>query len=198
MKRAFAAASVSVVLLTAPVWANQGQQERPFVAGGQIRLDLSAGDYTIKAGRADRILVEWRTSSDDSQVRVSIAADAAAKTATILTDGPHNNVKVVIEVPSVSDLRLNLSAGDIRVIGITGNKDLGSWAGDIDIDVPHPEEYGHVDVRVIAGDITAQSFGAARSGLFRSFSWDGPGRYTLRVRLTAGDLRLFPVEPQAR
>lgn len=198
MARALIVVSAWMLLLSAPARASQGRDEKPFVAGGQIRLDLSAGDYTIKAGRPDRVVVEWRTPSDDSQVRVSITADAAGKTATILTDGPHNNVKVAIEVPSVSDLTLSLSAGDIRVLGIAGNKDLGSWAGDIDIDVPHPEDYRHVDARVIAGDITARSFGTALSGLFRSFSWNGPGRYTLRVRLTAGDLRLYPAETSER
>jgi hypothetical protein len=184
--------------LSATAGANDGRDERPFDAGGQIRFDLSAGDYTIKAGRTDRILVEWRTPADDSRGRVSITADAGRKTATVLTNGPRNNFNVLIEIPSMSDVRVNLSAGDLRVLGITGDKDLGSWAGDIDVDVPRAEDYGHVDARVTAGDITAPSFGAARSGLFRSFAWDGPGRYTLRVRLTAGDLRLYPAEAASR
>jgi hypothetical protein len=43
--------------------AQEGSLERPFVAGGQVRMNLSAGDYRIEAGREDRILVRWDTRS---------------------------------------------------------------------------------------------------------------------------------------
>ena len=191
MKTAMAAVSVTILLLSVPAAASDGREEKPFAAGGHIRLDLSAGDYIVKAGRADRIAVEWRTPSDASPARISITTDNGGKTATVLTSGPHNNFKVVIEVPSLSDLNLNVSAGDLRVLGITGNKNLGSWAGDIDVDVPRSEDYRRVDVHVTAGDISAPSFGGAASGLFRSFTWNGPGQYTLQIRLTAGDVRLY-------
>ncbi len=184
-----------LLLLSRVAWANQGSAEKAFVSAGQIHLNLSAGDYTIKAGRPDRIRVEWRTPCEEPG-RVAIDADTDRKTATIATDGSH--ITVVIEVPSVSNLRVDLSAGDLRVTGITGNKDLSSWAGDIDVEVQHPDDYRSVNARVTAGDITARQFGVALGGLFRSFSWNGPGQYALRVRLTAGDLRLYPAETPAR
>jgi hypothetical protein len=43
---------------------------------------------------------------------------------------------------------------------------------------------------VTAGDLDASAFDVKQNGLFRSFSWKGPGRYTLTVQLTAGNLRL--------
>jgi hypothetical protein len=44
---------------------------------------------------------------------------------------------------------------------------------------------------VTAGDLNASAFDVKKGGLFRSFSWKGPGTYKLDVRLTAGDLRLI-------
>ncbi len=184
--------TLAVALLVPLVAAAQtGSVERPFVAGGQVRMDLSAADYTIEPGRDDRILIRWeaRSAEDASSVRVDIQRRGSE--ATVTTHGPHNNLRMVVEVPARTDLKVDLSAGDLKLRGIEGNKDVGSWAGDISIDVVRAGDYGSVDAAVKAGDLMATAFKVSKSGLFRSFSWKGPGRYTLRVRLTAGDLRLY-------
>ncbi|MGE5357507.1 MAG: hypothetical protein ACM3NQ_00705 [Bacteroidales bacterium] len=185
---------VATVLVGAPAFANQGKSEKAFVPGGRIRLDLAAAEYTIKAGQDDRIVVSWTTEDDpDVRVRVSIQTDIARKTATVTTGGAHS-VRAVIEVPALTDLHIDITAGNLRVQGITGSKDVGSWAGNIDIDVPKPDDYRLMDLAVKAGDIKARDLGVKMSGLFRSFRRSGPGKYTLRVRLTAGNLRLLPAE----
>jgi hypothetical protein len=108
----------------------------------------------------------------------------------VRTTGPRNGFEVVIEVPARTDLNVDLTAGDLRIEGITGNKDVGSWAGNIVIDVGRADEYARVDASVKAGDISAVPFNARKGGLFRSFTWKGPGQYTLKVNLTAGNLVL--------
>lgn len=50
--------------------------------------------------------------------------------------------------------------------------------------------YAFIDTAVKAGDIRARTLNVSTGGLFRSFTWNGPGRHTLRVRLTAGNVRL--------
>ncbi len=170
--------------------------ERPFARGGQVRMDLSAGDYTIEAGRDDRVLVRWEVQSSDDAARVKVDVQRQGSTATVTTRGPHNNFRVVIELPARTDVHVELSAGDLKIRGIEGSKDVGSWAGDIAIDVGRANDYATVEASVKAGDLTASAFKVSKSGLFRSFSWKGPGHYTLRVKLTAGDLRLY--EAQAR
>jgi hypothetical protein len=93
-------------------------------------------------------------------------------------------------VPTQADLYVRLTAGDLRVESIRGNKDIELHAGDVDIDVGRPEDYQHVDASVWAGDLTAAPFHVNKGGLFRSFDWNGNGRYRLHARLKAGDLRL--------
>jgi hypothetical protein len=96
-----------------------------------------------------------------------------------------------VEVPARTDITSRLSAGDFRIQGISGNKDVSSWAGNVVIEVVRPEEYKTVSASVTAGDLDASAFDVKKGGLFRSFSWKGPGTYKLDVRLTAGDLRLI-------
>lgn len=192
----FAAVLAAASLIPGSAAAQTGSVERPFVAGGQVRMDLSAGDYTIRAGSNDRVLVQWETRSADEAARVRVDIQRQGSGATITTNGPHNNFRVVIELPARTDVRVELSAGDLKIRGIEGSKDVGSWAGDIDIDVGHANDYATAEASVKVGDLTASAFNVSKSGLFRSFSWKGPGRYTLRVKLTAGDLRLHEALPR--
>jgi hypothetical protein len=43
---------------------------------------------------------------------------------------------------------------------------------------------------VKAGDLNATPFGGSKSGLMQHFTWSGPGKYTLRASLGAGNLQL--------
>jgi hypothetical protein len=110
----------------------------------------------------------------------------------ITTDGPSNKgFKVAIQVPRQADLYVRLTAGDLRIEGIQGNKDIELHAGDVRIDVGRAEDYHNVDASVWAGEIQAAPFQVYKGGLFRSFDWSGKGPYRLHARLKAGDLRLF-------
>jgi len=165
--------------------------ERPFVSNGRIRMDLSAGDYRIAGTQNDRIRLEWRVQDAGQLSRVRVRADVRGADATISTDSPNNSrFKVLIQVPTQADLYVRLTAGDLRVESIRCNKDIELHAGDVDIDVGHPEDYHHVDASIWAGDLTAAPFHVYKGGLFRSFDWNGHGPYRLHARLKAGDLRL--------
>ncbi|MBI4477077.1 MAG: hypothetical protein HY654_07875, partial [Acidobacteria bacterium] len=63
-------------------------------------------------------------------------------------------------------------------------------AGDLDIDVGKASDYGRLDASVKVGDLNARPFNMSTGGLWRSFRWQGTGRYTLNVSLLAGDLTL--------
>jgi hypothetical protein len=163
---------------------------RPFAAGGRVRMDLSAGAYSIQAGRDDQILVRWRTTTPEEMASVKVDVVIRGADADIVTTGPRNHFDVTVELPARSDLDTTLSAGDLRISGLSGNKRVQSWAGNVDIDIVRAEDYGSVHASVTAGELLASPFNATKGGLFRSLSWKGPGRYTLDVRLTAGNLRL--------
>ena len=164
--------------------------EKAFAKGGRIRFDLSAGDYTIRGGMIDAVKVRWQTrdARDMRSVRTDVTISGA--TATVRTNGPRNNFRVQIDVPQRVDLDVELSAGDLTVRGVEGNKTLSMWAGDVTIDVGDPGQYRRVDATVRAGEISASPFGRSTGGLFRSLHWTGPGSYVLDARLTAGDLKL--------
>jgi hypothetical protein len=163
---------------------------RPFAAGGRVRMDLSAGAYTIQAGRDDQIHVHWTTTTPEEMASVKVDVQVRGTDADIVTSGPRNHFDVTIELPARSDLDTKLTAGDLRIRGVSGNKQVEMWAGNIDIEAGRPEDYGSVHASVTAGDLLASPFDARKGGLFRSLNWKGPGRYKLDVRLTAGDLRL--------
>jgi len=160
--------------------------EKPFVAGGKIDIQLSGGDYDIQPAADNRIRVTLRNAQ---ATKVDVAASGSAATVKI-SNTPSNNFSATIEVPKVSNLTVHLTGGDLRVAEITGNKDIDAYAGDVVISVGDPTQYASVDTAVKAGDLNARPFGGSKSGLLQSFTWSGKGKYTLRVRLGAGDLEL--------
>src|SRR5262245_61654352 len=73
--------------------------ERTFADGGDVWLRLSSGDYTIKAGTDDRVLVRWRPDAHvDEDTIKNLRADivVSGQTAKIRTDGPTKHARVTI------------------------------------------------------------------------------------------------------
>ena len=161
-------------------------QEKPFVSGGKIDLQLSGGDYDIVPAADNRIRV---TLKNGGATKVDISATGASASVKI-SNTPNNSFSATIEVPKVSNLTLHLTGGDLKIADIAGNKDIDAYAGDVTIAVGDPNQYASVDTAVKAGDLNARPFGGSKSGLLQSFTWSGKGKYTLRVRLGAGDLEL--------
>ncbi|HWX55838.1 MAG TPA: hypothetical protein VN176_14715 [Verrucomicrobiae bacterium] len=163
----------------------QTNPEKPFVSGGRIEMTLEGGDYEVRPGA-------------DNRVRVTLSGNIGSAKAAVNTNGthadievtntPHNNFHAIIEVPEVSDLRIRLTAGNLVTGAIKGNKDIQSNAGNAEITVGDPSQYASVDASVRAGNIDADVFGSSTSGLFRSFKWQGKGKYAVRARLGAGNL----------
>jgi len=171
-------------------------QERPargtvdyaFTSGGLVTLKLSSGDYVVRPGRSDRIVVRWSSNKIDDMDRY-VDVHVYGRNAQVRTDGPTKDGHFIIEIPPRSDIRLNIRAGDVKVTGIEGNKDIQMTAGDLDIDV-EPDRYSRVEASVTFGDLTASPLGISKGGIARSFKWTGAGSYELRARLFAGDLTL--------
>ena len=205
MRVAFAAAILGTVLVASPrSQVTQGPRtsdslERPFPHNGRIRMDLAAGDYQILGSKDNRIRLEWSVRDSEALTRVRNRADVHDRDANITTDGPSNRgFKVVIQVPNEADLYVRLTAGDLRIEDIRGNKDVELHAGDVRIDVGRAEDYRNVDASLWAGDIKAPAFNVFKDGLFRSFDWRGTGPYRLHAHLKAGDLRLYSKADEAR
>lgn len=161
--------------------------EKPFAPAGSIEMQLDGGTYVIRA-------------SPDEHVRVSFAGNTGNATAELATSGkqanlavrdtPHNNFRATVEVPATVDLTIHLTAGNLEVAAITGNKDIESQAGNVGIAIPNSNDYGTVDAAVKVGNLKAGPFGNSGSGLSPHLQWSGPGKYKLRVSLNAGNLEL--------
>jgi len=187
-----AALAVVAVAMSARDSSTSGSLERPFPPNGSIRMDLVAADYHIKGTAQPRVRIDWSVNEAEALPKVRARADVRDRELSLTTDGPHNKgMSFTIEVPAESDLYVRLSAGDMKIEDIRGNKDVELRAGDLRIDVGRAEDYRKVDASLWAGDIHADAFQVSKDGLFRSFDWSGPGRYRLHAHVLAGDLYLY-------
>ena len=189
MKTAISAAMfLTMISMSLSAQTSGSPAEKDFVSGGRIKMTLESGDYKILASSDNRIHVRWNEASAKG-VRVQLTTNGNSADVRV-ENTPHNNFHATIEVPALADLRIRLTAGDMSVTEIKGDKDIEIHAGDLNISVGNSSDWGDVDASVTAGDLNAPAFHEARGGLFRSFHWKGPGKYRLHVHLTAGDINL--------
>jgi len=185
---------VVVILLgvVPPAWT-QAVNERSSVfdlaAGRKIRMDLEAGEYAIKGSPDEKVRVTWVAdrSRDAEKVKVRFTAtpDGGA-----LDMKDTRNAHITIHVPARSDVRINISAGELSVSGIEGNKDIELKAGELRVNVGDPAAYRDVSSSVSIGEINAGPFHANKDGFFRSFQHVGQGKYSLRAVVGVGEVNL--------
>ena len=181
-----------LVALLAQGTDTSGSLERPFAPNGRVRMDLVAGDYRVVGSPQPRVRIDWSVRDAEALWRVRARADVSGNDLGITTDGPSNRgLKFTIQLPNASDLYVRVTAGDLRIEDIRGNKDVELRAGDLRIDVGRLDDYKTVDASLWAGDIHASAFQIDKGGLFRSFDWTGKGAYHLHARVLAGDLYLY-------
>jgi hypothetical protein len=165
--------------------------ETAFVEGGQITINLSAGEHKISESPDNLIRVSWRVKDEHESKEVDASTDVDGLTATIDLDGPRNNFHTLIQIPRHSDLTVRLSAGVLEVGNIAGDRDIRLRAGELKIAVEDIHDYATVEGSLWAGDIDSGPFGEEASGLFRSIDWEGEGEQKLRFKLMAGDVQIY-------
>jgi hypothetical protein len=171
--------------------APYGYARQQFISGGAIRLHLEAGGYTITPSDSTDIVVTCHTNFEDQLKHVKVEIKRTAANADVyVSDTPHNNFQATIVVPRRSDLWVRLSAGELVVEDVEGDKNLQVLAGRIQVDVPHADLYGHRDASVTTGSIEASAFDVSKGGLFRSFDQHGPGKYRLHAHVITGEIDL--------
>ncbi len=125
-----------------------------------IHVSCTSGDE----GDAQRIHIRFQGNQDDETL--TIAGD--------LRKG--NNLRVRIEVPRKTSLRVDMSAGEVKVEEIAGDKDIDLYAGRIAISSTRPWDYRSVDVSVSIGAVKAPVYGAEKGGFFRGITKETAGR----------------------
>lgn len=187
---ALCAASLFAIALSAQDAQDAPQLWRPFAAGGRVYLDLSAGDYTIRGTDEGRVQLRWHTRRGRNDPRVRADVQVTGTQATVRFRGPKDGLRVRIDVPRRSDLDMTLTAGDLDIGAIEGNKRLSMWAGDVTMEVGPVDQYRRVDASVRLGEVSGRAFGKSSEGFFSSVRWDGKGKYTLDVNLFVGEVKL--------
>jgi hypothetical protein len=170
------------------------QIDKPCPAGATVTMDLSAGEYTVKASQDPRLRIWWTTRDAADAGKVYANAAVNGTDARLSISGPRNGFHVTIEVPARSNAAVSLSAGKFSIDALDGDVDVSAWAGEMLIGVADPSAYYSVYASVTAGEIEAPAFQARKGGLLRSVSWEGKGRHSVRVRLTAGKIALHRPE----
>ena len=150
-------------------------------------MQLEGGDYTIRAASDGRVRVAF--AGNPGNAAADLTTNGAHANLTV-RDTPHNNFRATIDVPSTVDLTIHLTGGNLDIGALTGNKDIDSKAGNVMLSIPSANDYSSVDASVTAGNLEAGPFGQSSSGLTPHLQWSGPGKYTLRARLGAGNLEL--------
>jgi len=186
-----------LLLLIAPamLYAEDGRPaatvQKKFVTGGTIRLHLEAGGYTISPSDSDNITVTYRANSESRLREVRVEIQASASDAEVyITNTPNNKFEATIEVPRHSNLWVRLTAGELDVEAVEGDKNLELRAGELQVEIPHPDEYGHRDASVTMGSLESTAFDVSKGGMFRSFDQQGPGKYRLHAHVLTGDIDL--------
>ncbi|HLK52225.1 MAG TPA: hypothetical protein VKU42_02150 [Candidatus Angelobacter sp.] len=189
----FSAVTVSTLFLAGFVQAqtNYSPVEKDFVSNGKVEMTLESGSYEIRPSSDNRIHVRWNEASSKS-VRARVNINLNDKFADIHVENtPHDHFDATIEVPAETSLRIRMTAGNMTVSGIKGDKNIELNAGNLKIWVGDSKDWGNVDASVVAGNVDASPFSANKSGLFRSFNWNGPGHYRLHAHLMAGNIDLI-------
>jgi hypothetical protein len=137
---------------------------------------------------------------DDTQrIRVRIQGNQDDETLTIAGDlRKGDNVRVRIEVPRKTSLRVEMSAGQVKVEEIAGDKDIDLYAGQITISSTRPWDYRSVDVSVSIGAVKAPVYGAEKGGFFRGITKEtAGGEYSLHAHVITGEIDLLGRSPRA-
>jgi len=163
--------------------------DKPFMSGGSIVMELSGGEYEVVPAADDHIRLTLTGNVGGTKTEVAITGKQAGIKVTNTPN--HGNFHAKIEIPKTSDLKLSLSAGDLSVGAITGNKNIEATAGDVKIDVGRVDDYATADASVRVGDLSAGPFGGKKDGFIgQSLKWTGKGKYSFHARLGVGDLKL--------
>ena len=199
MKR-LAQTSALVLLVVPVVFANtksdvvvSGKPHMEFdcPSNKPLHLHVRSGEILIVGTDDNKISVDFAGKNADKIQDVKGRMSVGSNIATLyLSGGPQSELQIIIHVPRNSDLTARIFAGQVNVQNVIGNKDFELHAGELNISVGRPEEYGHVAMSVNAGEVDAEIFGDSKGGLFRSISRDAGGKYRLRAHVGTGELNV--------
>lgn len=149
----------------------------------RIHVDCTASDNDT-AGE-----IQLRYSEDSGHAKLTIAGGGEAR---------HGNLHIRIELPRRTNLKVRMSAGQVKIDKVTGDKDLELYAGQITIASPGDWDYRQVEASVDIGEVKAPVYGADKGGFFREVKkTTSDGEYRLYAHVTTGEIDLLGSNSQS-
>jgi hypothetical protein len=166
-------------------------------ATGALALDLTAGSVRIVPGTTGRVRVLAPTELDHDD-NVDLRADYAVRRGVgRLAVRARDEMIVTIEVPPSVGLEVRMTAGELEIGPIVGDKDLRLKAGELVVHATDADLTADAHLHVTAGETQWGRRDVYRGGLFRSYRQSGAttaagGRPAeLSARVIAGELRII-------
>jgi hypothetical protein len=173
-----------------PSLIHENPYETGFSPGGRLRMDLCSSGVEIRGTEENKLHISYDSKNGD-ETKVKVKLNISGNEGKLaIDDCPRNNFQITIKVPNITNLYVRMWAGELDIKGITGDKDMELHAGELNVKIGKPEDYGHVDASVITGEVDAAPFDVSKGGLFRSFKKQGPGKYRLHAHVGAGQVDL--------
>lgn len=164
----------------------------PLRAGIALTIESRSGEVDVMGSDRDGVRVTCTLDDTDRAKDVRIELERSGDFGKLrLRGGPTNNVRIRIELPRRTDLKLRVPAGEVRIDQVSGDKDISLSAGEITVSHVNGAEYRSVKASVDVGAVNATEFGVGKGGFFRSFTRDSAGGlYRLRAHLISGNVQL--------
>jgi hypothetical protein len=146
-----------------------------------LHLNIRSGEILIVGTDDQKITIDLagRNADKVQDVKGRLSVDKHLAQLN-LTGGPRNELEIIIHIPRNSDLTARISAGEVNVEDVVGNKDLELHAGELNIDIGKAEDYGQVDAEAFGPD--------TKAGFFSTISREGSGKYSLPAHVGTGQL----------
>ena len=131
--------------------------------------------------------------TDTSDIRIGFRANQDDETLNIAGDlHEGGDLRIRIEVPRKTSLRIEMSAGEVKVEEIAGDKDINLYAGQITISSTHSWDYRSVDASVSIGEVKAPVYGSEKGGFFPGIRKKNKnGEYLLHAHVMTGEIDLL-------
>lgn len=191
-----------LALALAPVVAAQSKVEvkdlsnHPFnvefPSNGSLRMHLQSGDFQLRGRDENRIAVHMEGKNVGMAKNLTVRLTHSGHDGDLhVYGGPKNELQITIEIPKSSNLYVRMRGGDLKLVGVVGDKDVKLVGGDLTIETGDPQSYALVDASVRFGDVHADSFGDAKGWMGGALKKEGSGKYKLHAHVFAGDLTLI-------
>lgn len=200
MRLVCAGAAAALAVACAAGWADTvGDCDHPIEGPLRSRADLviesRPAGITVVGTDAETIRVSCtvKPEVDPRDYELRLSGTPGYGRLAITGSGPVHNesLEIRIEVPRKTNLRIHTGAGEVKVQGITGDKDIDLYAGQIMIESPSDSAYKRVDASVTIGEVNASAYGVDKGGFFRCFSRTmATGEYRLRAHVLTGEIDL--------